>query len=62
MSKRTSDFRPTDPGLTRGEPGPPPLSEELIAKLQKAVTAAQRNRMAQPKQEINGPASPQAER
>jgi hypothetical protein len=62
MSKRTSDFRPTDPGLTRGEPGPPPLSKELIAKLQKAVSAARRNRIAQPKQEANGEAPPQSER
>jgi hypothetical protein len=62
MSKRTSDFRPTDLGLTRGEPGPPPLSEDLIAKLQKAVSAAQRNRMAQPHHDTNLESTPDAKK
>jgi hypothetical protein len=58
MSKRTSDFRTRDFGLPRGESGPPPLSEDLIAKLQKAVSAAQRNRMAQPQQNKNRESTP----
>ena len=58
MSKRASDFRPD--GLTRSEPSPPQLSEKLIARLQMAVSAAQRNRVAQPEPEEKGGATADA--
>jgi hypothetical protein len=45
MSKKTSDGEPRISRLTNGERTPPPLSEQLIAKLQGAVEAAQRKRM-----------------
>jgi hypothetical protein len=62
MSKRAGDFRPLDDVSPSGEPKPPLLSDKLIAKLQMAVTAAQRNRMATPKQEANGEQPPKSKR
>jgi hypothetical protein len=46
MSKGAKDGRSKrERPMTEG-PTPPPLSEELIAKLQRAVNAAQRQRMS----------------
>ena len=42
MSKKTRDGEPGKARSMVGERAPPPLSEELIAKLQAAVNAAQR--------------------
>jgi hypothetical protein len=46
MSKEANDRRPKQERSMRDGPTPPPLSEKLIAKLQNAVSAAQRQRMA----------------
>ena len=48
MSKGTYDGRPQEGCPMTDEAAPPPLSEELIAKLQNAVSAAQRKRMSDP--------------
>jgi hypothetical protein len=48
MPKRTSDTRPKQSRPNAGEPTPPFLSEKLIAKLQGAVSAAQRRRTPNP--------------
>jgi hypothetical protein len=45
MSKRTRHGRLKRPSSIAGEPTPPCLSEKLIAELQGAVNAAQRQRM-----------------
>jgi hypothetical protein len=45
MSKRTRHGRLKRSSSIAGEPTPPFLSEELIAQLQGAVNAAQRQRM-----------------
>lgn len=42
MSKKTRDGDPRKARPMMGEHSPPPLSEELITKLQAAVNAAQR--------------------
>jgi hypothetical protein len=44
MSKKANDGRPKQGRSTVEAPTPPPLSEKLIAKLQYAVSAAQRQR------------------
>jgi hypothetical protein len=49
MSNGTNDGRPKKDRPMMDEAAPPPLSEELIAKLQRAVSAAQRKRMPDPK-------------
>jgi hypothetical protein len=48
MSKKMSGGEPSEARLLKGERAPPLLSEELIAKLQGAVNAAQRKRTLQP--------------
>jgi len=48
MPKRTNDGRPKEDRPLTDESNPPLLSEELIAKLQNAVSAAQRKRMTGP--------------
>jgi hypothetical protein len=48
MPMRTSDTRPKQSRPIAAEPTPPFLSEKLIAKLQGAVSAAQRKRMPKP--------------
>jgi hypothetical protein len=52
MSKRTREGRPEkgDP-MSEQSTAPPLLSEHLIAQLQRAVSAAQRKRMAEPDEE-----------
>jgi len=45
--QKTGDGEPINVRPIKSERAPPPLSAELIAKLQGAVDAAQRNRMAQ---------------
>jgi hypothetical protein len=48
MPKRTNDGRPEEGYPMTEQATPMPLSEELIAKLQNAVRAAQRKRMPDP--------------
>ncbi len=48
MSKETNDGRPKERRPKTEQATPPPLSEKLIAKLQIAVSAAQRKRMPDP--------------
>jgi hypothetical protein len=48
MSKETNDGRAKQRRLKTEQAAPPPLSEKLIAKLQIAVSAAQRKRMSDP--------------
>ena len=48
MPKRTRDGRPKKSRQNAGEPTPPFLSESLIARLQRAVSTAQRKRMLKP--------------
>jgi hypothetical protein len=43
--KKTHEAGPEESGSMPGERMPPPLSEEMIAKLRAAVDAAQRKRM-----------------
>jgi hypothetical protein len=45
MPKKSQDAEPKDAGPMQGERAPPPLSEEMIGKLQAAVDAARRERM-----------------
>jgi hypothetical protein len=47
-TKRTNGDMPPKGCPVTEETNPPPLSEELIAKLQNAVSAAQRKRMPGP--------------
>jgi hypothetical protein len=47
MSKKANDGLPKQDRSTMEAPTPPPLSEKLIAKLQYAVSAAQRQRTAE---------------
>ena len=56
MSKGAKE-RPKRVRLMIEDIAPPPLSEELIAKLQHAVSAARRKRMPEPKEvsEIESP-------
>lgn len=46
MSKGAKDRRPKQDRPMTEAPAPPPLSEKLIARLQHAVSAAQRQRMS----------------
>jgi hypothetical protein len=46
MSKKAKDGKRTKSPLDGSGPTPPPLSEELIAQLQGAVSAARRKRIA----------------
>jgi hypothetical protein len=48
--KKTQAGESSDPRPLKGERALPGLSDELVAKLQKAVQDAQRKRMAQPQQ------------
>jgi hypothetical protein len=48
MSKKLHDDRSKQSVSNAREPNPPLLSEQLIAQLQGAVTAAQRKRMTHP--------------
>jgi hypothetical protein len=48
MSKRAIDDKSKQDRPMTGEATPPLLSEELIAQLQRAVSAAQRKRMPEP--------------
>jgi hypothetical protein len=48
MAKKPGDGRPQKGRPRTAQASPPPLSEELIAKLQGAVEAAQRKRMKAP--------------
>ncbi len=57
MSKKSNDGGPRLPRPKRSVSAPPPLSEELIAKLQGAVIAAQRKRNPQPTA-VNDPVGP----
>jgi hypothetical protein len=45
MPKKNQDAEPKDATPMQGERAPPPLSEEMIAKLQAAVEAARRKHM-----------------
>lgn len=47
MPKHDADDVPKNPRPDKGERMPPPLSTELIAKLQAAVAAARRKRLRQ---------------
>jgi hypothetical protein len=47
--QKTGDAEPIDVRPMKSERAPPLLNEKLIAKLQSAVEAAQRNRMPQAK-------------
>ncbi len=53
MSKKGTRNSESGGRPSRGERALPGLSEELVAKLQKAVLDAQRKRMAQPQQVTN---------
>jgi hypothetical protein len=54
MPKKTSDDALKIDHLTLGEATPPLLSEKHIAQLQRAVEAAQRNRMLRPRFVMEG--------
>jgi hypothetical protein len=45
IPKKAGDGKPKKSRRLSGEPTPPPLSEELIAQLQGAVSAAQRKKI-----------------
>jgi hypothetical protein len=45
MPKKSQDAKPKDSGPLKYERSPPPLSEEMIARLQAAVDTAQRKHM-----------------
>jgi hypothetical protein len=50
IPKKADDGKTKRSRLLSGEPAPPPLSEELIAQLQGAVSAAQRKKSAHSRQ------------
>jgi hypothetical protein len=50
IPKKTDDRKPKKSRLISGGPTPPPLSEELIAQLQGAVSAAQRKKISHGRQ------------